>query len=191
MDCSLFLVLWIFHKHYKKKNYFVPILSLCLFVWLEILNWFWSVLVFFFFSLVKRLYLRLEFAHFCWIYVFECNSCVLLSGMGCVFYLTVLVIGTLHWLLVKILISLSYGFCVRLIWLHMIFVRFLICDLKLMTVNEINVWHPRKQTKPKQRVWETVTPPQQCHKLITSKQRRIEAVIKAKGAPTKYWVHIK
>ncbi len=55
-----------------------------------------------------------------------------------------------------------------------------------MTVNEINVWHPRKQTKPKQRVWETVTPPQQCHKLITSKQRRIEAVIKAKGAPTKY-----
>ncbi len=34
------------------------------------------------------------------------------------------------------------------------------------------------------------TPPQQCHKLITSMQRRIEAVIKAKGAPTKYWVHI-
>ncbi len=155
---------------------------------------FWTdfgLCLFFFFSLVKRLYLRLEFAHFCWIYVFECNSCVLLSGMGCVFYLTVLVIGTLHWLLVKILISLSYGFCVRLIWLHMIFVRFLICDLKLMTVNEINVWHPRKQTKPKQRVWETVTPPQQCHKLIISKQRRIEAVIKAKGAPTKYWVHIK
>ncbi len=34
------------------------------------------------------------------------------------------------------------------------------------------------------------TPPQQCHKLITSMPRRIEAVIKAKGAPTKYWVHI-
>ncbi len=33
-------------------------------------------------------------------------------------------------------------------------------------------------------------PPQQCHKLITSMPRRIEAVIKAKGAPTKYWVHI-
>ncbi len=32
--------------------------------------------------------------------------------------------------------------------------------------------------------------PQQCHKLITSMPRRIEAVIKAKGAPTKYWVHI-
>ncbi len=34
------------------------------------------------------------------------------------------------------------------------------------------------------------TPPQQCHKLISSMPRRIEAVIKAKGAPTKYWVHI-
>ncbi len=34
------------------------------------------------------------------------------------------------------------------------------------------------------------TPPQQCHKLITSMSRRIEAVIKAKGAPTMYWVHI-
>ncbi len=34
------------------------------------------------------------------------------------------------------------------------------------------------------------TPPQQRHKLITSMPRRIEAVIKAKGAPTKYWVHI-
>ncbi len=33
-------------------------------------------------------------------------------------------------------------------------------------------------------------PPQQCHKLITSMPRRIEAVIKAKWAPTKYWVHI-
>ncbi len=36
----------------------------------------------------------------------------------------------------------------------------------------------------------TSIPPQQCHKLITSMPRRIEAVIKAKGAPTKYWVHI-
>ncbi len=27
------------------------------------------------------------------------------------------------------------------------------------------------------------TPPQQCHKLISSMPRRIEAVIKAKGAP--------
>ncbi len=33
-------------------------------------------------------------------------------------------------------------------------------------------------------------PPQQCHKLITSMPRRTEAVIKAKWAPTKYWVHI-
>ncbi len=29
-------------------------------------------------------------------------------------------------------------------------------------------------------------PSQQCHKLITSMPRQIEAVIKAKGAPTKY-----
>ncbi len=37
--------------------------------------------------------------------------------------------------------------------------------------------------------WASI-PPQQCHKLITSMPRRIEAVIKAKGVPTKYWVHI-
>ncbi len=37
--------------------------------------------------------------------------------------------------------------------------------------------------------WASI-PPQQCHKLITSMPRRIEAVIKAEGAPTKYWVHI-
>ncbi len=37
--------------------------------------------------------------------------------------------------------------------------------------------------------WASI-PPQQCQKLITSMPRRIEAVIKAKGAPTKYWVHI-
>ncbi len=36
--------------------------------------------------------------------------------------------------------------------------------------------------------WASI-PLQQCHKLITSMSRRIEAVIKAKGAPTKYWVH--
>ncbi len=30
----------------------------------------------------------------------------------------------------------------------------------------------------------------ETHKLITSMPRRIEAVNKAKGAPTKYWVHI-
>ncbi len=33
--------------------------------------------------------------------------------------------------------------------------------------------------------WASI-PPQQCHKLITSMPRRIEAVIKTKGAPTKY-----
>ncbi len=33
--------------------------------------------------------------------------------------------------------------------------------------------------------WASI-PPQQCHKLIISMPRRIEAVIKAKGDPTKY-----
>ncbi len=37
--------------------------------------------------------------------------------------------------------------------------------------------------------WASI-PPHQCRKLITSMTRQIEAVIKAKGAPTKYWVHI-
>ncbi len=36
--------------------------------------------------------------------------------------------------------------------------------------------------------WASI-PPQQCHKLITSMPRRIEAVIKVKGAPTKYTVN--
>ncbi len=31
--------------------------------------------------------------------------------------------------------------------------------------------------------------PEQCHRLITSMPRRIDAVIHAKGDPTKYWVH--
>ncbi len=31
--------------------------------------------------------------------------------------------------------------------------------------------------------------PQQCHKLITSMPRHIDAVMHAKGGPTKYWVH--
>ncbi len=33
--------------------------------------------------------------------------------------------------------------------------------------------------------WASI-PPQKCHKLITSMPRQIEAVIKAKGAPTKH-----
>ncbi len=33
--------------------------------------------------------------------------------------------------------------------------------------------------------WASI-PPQQCHKLITSMPHRMEAVIKAKGAPAKY-----
>ncbi len=51
---------------------------------------------------------------------------------------------------------------------------------------------PNNADDPKATAKETLAsiPPQQCHKLITSMPRRIEAVIKTKGAPTKYWVHI-
>ncbi len=51
---------------------------------------------------------------------------------------------------------------------------------------------PKNADELKDTVKETwaFIPPQQCHKLITSMPRWIEAVIKAKGAPTKYWVHI-
>ncbi len=47
---------------------------------------------------------------------------------------------------------------------------------------------PKNADEPKATVKETWAsiPPQQCHKLITSMPRRIEAVIKTKGAPTKY-----
>ncbi len=47
---------------------------------------------------------------------------------------------------------------------------------------------PKNADEQKATVKETLVsiPPQQCHKLITSMPRRIEAVIKAKGAPTKY-----
>ncbi len=36
--------------------------------------------------------------------------------------------------------------------------------------------------------WASITP-EQCHRLIAAMPRRIDAVIKTKGAPTKYWVH--
>ncbi len=47
---------------------------------------------------------------------------------------------------------------------------------------------PKNADKLKASVKETWAsiPPKQCHKLITSMPRRIEAVIKAKGSPTKY-----
>ncbi len=47
---------------------------------------------------------------------------------------------------------------------------------------------PKNANELKATVKETCAsiPPQQCHKLITSMPRRIEAVIKAKEAPTKY-----
>ncbi len=40
-----------------------------------------------------------------------------------------------------------------------------------------------------QATWACVTP-EQCHRLIASMPRRIDAVIHAKGGPTKYWVNI-
>ncbi len=36
--------------------------------------------------------------------------------------------------------------------------------------------------------WASITP-EQCHRLIDSMPRRIDAVIDAKWGPTKYWVH--
>ncbi len=51
---------------------------------------------------------------------------------------------------------------------------------------------PNNADDPKATVKETWAsiPPQQCHKLNTSIPRRLEAVIKAKGAPTKYFTYI-
>ncbi len=37
--------------------------------------------------------------------------------------------------------------------------------------------------------WDSITP-EQCHKLIASMPRRIDAVIHEKGGPTKYWVRV-
>ncbi len=56
---------------------------------------------------------------------------------------------------------------------------------------KMRIKRPKNADELKTTVKETWAsrPPQQCHKLITSMPRRIEAVIKAKGAPTKYWVH--
>ncbi len=49
-----------------------------------------------------------------------------------------------------------------------------------------NLWGIVKRKKATvKETWASI-PPQQCHKLITSMPRRIKAVIKAKGAPTKY-----
>ncbi len=53
-----------------------------------------------------------------------------------------------------------------------------------------NLWgivkRKMRNKRPKHaKTWASISP-QQCHKLITSMPRPIEAVIKAKGAPTKY-----
>ncbi len=70
--------------------------------------------------------------------------------------------------------------------------------LPIHSPNRESMRHQMRDTRPNnadelkatvKETWASI-PPQQCHKLITSMPRRIEAVIKAKGAPTKYWVHI-
>ncbi len=65
-------------------------------------------------------------------------------------------------------------------------------DLRGIVKRKMRNKRPKNADELKATVKETWAsiPPQQCHKLITSMPRRIEAVIKAKGAPTKYWVHI-
>ncbi len=77
-----------------------------------------------------------------------------------------------------------------------------IWGLELRTAAIENLWgivkkkmrnkRPKNADELKATVKETWAsiPPQQCHKRITSMPHRIETVIKAKGAPTKYWVHI-
>ncbi len=72
------------------------------------------------------------------------------------------------------------------------FLKMLIENLRGIVKRKMRNKRPKNADELKATVKETWAsiPPQQCHKLITSTPRRIEAVIKAKGAPTKYWVHI-
>ncbi len=61
-------------------------------------------------------------------------------------------------------------------------------DLKGIVKRKMRNKRPKHADELKATVkesWASI-PPQQCHKLITSMPLRIEAVIKAKGAPTKY-----
>ncbi len=56
---------------------------------------------------------------------------------------------------------------------------------KMIDTRPNNADDPRATIKA---TWASITP-QQCHMLIASMPRRIDAVIHAKGGPTKYWVH--
>ncbi len=47
---------------------------------------------------------------------------------------------------------------------------------------------PNNADDMKAATWASI-PPEQCHRLIASMPRRTDAVIHAKGGPTKYWVH--
>ncbi len=60
--------------------------------------------------------------------------------------------------------------------------------IKNTRINTVETKDRKNADEPKATVkesWASI-PPQQCHKLITSMPCRIEAVIKAKGVPTKY-----
>ncbi len=57
---------------------------------------------------------------------------------------------------------------------------------------EEDEWHQTQQCRwPEGRYQSSLgfITPEQCHRLIASMPHRIDAVIHAKGAPTKYWVH--
>ncbi len=47
---------------------------------------------------------------------------------------------------------------------------------------------PTMQMTATKASWASITP-EQCHRLIASMPRRIDAVIHAKRGSTKYWVH--
>ncbi len=72
----------------------------------------------------------------------------------------------------------------------------LVCVTGQQTHHYCQEENEKQETKNADELKDTVKetwaskPLQQCHKLITFMPRWIEAVIKAKGAPTKYWVHI-
>ncbi len=70
-------------------------------------------------------------------------------------------------------------------------------DLKLIENLWVIVKRKMRHTRPNnpndlkaaiKATWASITP-EQCHRLIVSMPRRIDAVIHAKGGPTKYWVH--
>ncbi len=54
---------------------------------------------------------------------------------------------------------------------------------------KMRVTRPNNAEELKSTIKATFITPEQCHRLNVSMPRRIDAVIHAKGGPTKYWVH--